>query len=64
LLALRFGAAAVRAIAKGVFGVMVGLKGSEIERIPLEQIVGKPKNVPLDSDTIATARDLGISLGD
>ena len=25
---------------------------------------GAPKNVPLDSDTIRTARDLGISLGD
>jgi hypothetical protein len=32
--------------------------------VPLEEIVGRPKNVPLDSDTIATARELGISLGD
>jgi 6-phosphofructokinase 1 len=64
LLALRFGAAAVRAIAEGNFGVMVGLKGPGIEQIPLEEIVGRPKNVPLDSDTIATARELGINLGD
>lgn len=64
LLALRFGAAAVRAIAEGCFGVMVGLKGSEIEQIRLDDIVGRPKNVPLDSDTIATARELGINLGD
>jgi 6-phosphofructokinase 1 len=64
LLALRFGAAAVRAIADRAFGTMVGLNGSEITRVPLDQVVGKSKNVPLDCDTIRTARELGISLGD
>ena len=64
LLALRFGAAAVRAIADRRFGIMVGLKGPAIEQVPLEEVVGRPRNVPLDSDTIATARELGISLGD
>ena len=64
LLALRFGAAAVRAIADRTFGVMVGLRGPGIEQVPLEEVVGRSKNVPLDSDTIATARELGISLGD
>ncbi len=64
LLALRFGAAAVRAIADRAFGTMVGLNGSEITRVPLEDVVGKSKNVPLDCDTIRTARELGISLGD
>jgi 6-phosphofructokinase 1 len=43
---------------------MVGLNGPDITRVPLEQVVGRAKNVPLDSDTIRTARDLGISLGD
>ncbi|HEU5304613.1 MAG TPA: ATP-dependent 6-phosphofructokinase, partial [Gemmatimonadales bacterium] len=51
LLALRFGAAAVRAVGEGAFGIMVGLKGPGIEQVPLEDIVGRPKNVPLDSDT-------------
>ncbi|HUF36798.1 MAG TPA: ATP-dependent 6-phosphofructokinase [Gemmatimonadales bacterium] len=64
LLALRFGAAAVRAIADRAFGTMVGLNGPDITRVPLDEVVGKSKNVPLDSDTICTARDLGISLGD
>ncbi|MBA3344723.1 MAG: ATP-dependent 6-phosphofructokinase [Gemmatimonadales bacterium] len=64
LLALRFGAAAVRAIADGDFGTMVGLNGPDITRVPLEQVVGRSKNVPLDCDTIVTARQLGISLGD
>jgi ATP-dependent phosphofructokinase / diphosphate-dependent phosphofructokinase len=64
LLALRFGAAAVRAIADKAFGTMVGLNGQEITRVPLEDVVGRAKNVPLDCDTIRTARDLGICLGD
>lgn len=64
LLALRFGAAAVRAIADRCFGIMVGLNGPTISRVPLAEVVGRTKNVPLDSDIIATVRDLGISLGD
>jgi hypothetical protein len=28
------------------------------------EVVGKPRYVPLDSDTVQTARELGISLGD
>jgi 6-phosphofructokinase 1 len=64
LLALRFGAAAVRAIADRAFGIMVGLNGTDITRVPLENLVGRTKNVPLDCDTVRTARDLGISLGD
>jgi ATP-dependent phosphofructokinase / diphosphate-dependent phosphofructokinase len=64
LLALRFGAAAVRAIADRAFGVMVGLNGPTITRVPLAEVVGKQNNVPLDSDIIRTVRDLGISLGD
>jgi 6-phosphofructokinase 1 len=64
LLALRFGAAAVRAIADRCFGVMVGLNGPTITRVPLAEVVGRSKNVPLDSDIVATVRDLGISLGD
>ncbi len=64
LLALRFGAAAVRAIADCAFGVMLGLNGPTITRVPLDEVVGRSKNVPLDSDTVQTARELGISLGD
>ena len=64
LLALRFGAAAVRAIADGAFGCMVGLNGPTITRIPIADVIGHTRNVPLDSDTVMTARELGISLGD
>lgn len=64
LLGLRFGAAAVRAIADGAFGTMVGLAGESINRTPLADAVGRQKLVPLDSDIVATARELGIELGD
>src|SRR3954451_17160639 len=64
LLALRFGVAAVRAIGDRAFGTMVGLNGPDITRVPLDQVVGRTKNIPLDSDIIATARELGVSLGD
>src|SRR3954469_25064103 len=52
LLALRFGAAAVRAIADGAFGIMVGLNGGDITRVPLDSVVGRARNVPLTSDVV------------
>ncbi len=64
LLGLRFGAAAVRAVAEREFGVMIGYTPPTISRVPLDQVVGRQKNVPVDSDTVMTARELGLSLGD
>jgi phosphofructokinase-like protein len=64
LLALRFGAAAVRAIGDGEFGIMVGFAPPRLVRVPLADVIGRTKTVPLDSDTVMTARALGISLGD
>ena len=64
LLGLRFGTAAVRLIAEGKFGSMVALRPPIITAVPIEEALATPRRVPLDSDTIATARDLGISLGD
>ncbi len=64
LLALRFGSAAVRAIAAGEFGSCVVYTPPIVGRVPLVEIIGKTKRVPLDSGIIMTARNLGISLGD
>ncbi|HEX7088999.1 MAG TPA: ATP-dependent 6-phosphofructokinase [Longimicrobiales bacterium] len=63
LIALRFGAAAVRAVAERRFGTMVALDPPTIRAVPLEDAVREIKRVPLDSDIVATARDLGISFG-
>ncbi|HEY1129599.1 MAG TPA: ATP-dependent 6-phosphofructokinase, partial [Roseateles sp.] len=62
--ALRFGAAAVRELAAGLSGIMVALDGSDVRPVPLAEVAGRMKAVPLDGDTLATARDLGICLGD
>ena len=64
LIALRFGAAAVRALHEGQNGVMVALDPPTVRYVPLEQATKRMKAVPLDCDTIMTARDLGISFGD
>jgi phosphofructokinase-like protein len=64
LLALRFGAAAVRAVEAGEFGRMVALDPPSVITIPLEEALGPSRGVPLDHDSVQTARDLGISFGD
>ncbi len=64
LLATRLGTAAAHLIQDGVFGVMVAARGDRAEPVPLEQVVGRRKVVPLDHPWVQTARDLGVSLGD
>lgn len=64
LISLRFGAAAVRALDEGQNGIMVALDPPTVRYIPLEEATQRMKNVPVDCDTIMTARDLGVSLGD
>ena len=64
LLSLRFGAAAVRALAEGRSGVMVALDPPTVKYVPLAKATRRMKAVHLGSDTVRTARDLGLSLGD
>jgi 6-phosphofructokinase 1 len=64
LLSLRFGAAAVRALAEGRSGIMVALDPPTVRYVPLAQATKRMKTVPLDCDTIRTARELGVCLGD
>lgn len=64
LLSLRFGAAAVRALAEGQTGIMVALDPPTVNYVPLKDVSGRMKRVPLDCDTILTGRDLGVSFGD
>jgi len=64
LAALRFGAAAVRALDEGQTGVMVALALPNVNYVPLDEVAGRMKAVPLDSDTLQTGRDLGICFGD
>ena len=64
LIALRFGAAAVRCVENRNFGTMVALDPPDVRAVPLEDAIRDIKRVPLESDTIQTARALGISFGD
>ena len=64
LLSLRFGSAAVRTLDAGISNVMVILDPPEVKHISLDQVIDNMKTVPLECDTISTARDLGVCLGD
>jgi phosphofructokinase-like protein len=64
LLSLRFGAAAVRLAAEGRWGTMVAYDPPEMVAVPLEAAVASLKRVPLEGDTVRTARELGMSFGD
>lgn len=64
LLALRFGAAAVRLVESGTFGHMVALDSSQMKAVPIEEAIKTRKKVDLTSDKITTARDIGICFGD
>src|SRR5687768_2662223 len=64
LLAVRFGGAAVRAVAEGKWNHMIALQSPHIVAVPLEGVLQTPKRVELDHDTILTARATGISFGD
>ena len=63
MLATRFGARAVELLIEGQFGTMVAYNPPDIISVPLDRIVGRTRNVPVDSDIIRTARAMGIALG-
>lgn len=64
VLSTRFGTAAAQLIANKDYGKMVALKGTQIIGIPLSEVAGKLKTVPVDCEEIQSGRDLGISFGD
>jgi phosphofructokinase-like protein len=63
-LATRFGGKAVELLMKGQFGKMVANHPPDLVPIPIGEVVGKTKTVPLDYDLLLTARALGVSFGD
>ena len=66
LLGTRFGAAAMRLVAEGRFRTMVALHPPKVLAVPLAKAVGhgRMKKVPLRSDIVQSARDMGIGFGD
>ncbi|MAG71859.1 MAG: ATP-dependent 6-phosphofructokinase [Vicinamibacterales bacterium] len=64
VLATRFGGKAMELVNHGTFGMMVANRPPELVAVPLAEMVGKTKQVPLDLDLVKTARAIGISFGD
>jgi len=64
VLATRFGGKAVELVRRGDFGTMVAYDPPDIVARRLDDVVGRTKTVPLDSDLLMTAKALGITFGD
>lgn len=64
VLATRLGAKAVELVRRGVFGRMVANNPPDIVPVPLADVVGRTRIIPQDYDLLASARALGVSLGD
>ena len=64
LIATRLGTACADFIMRDISGVMVAVRNNECVPVPLEEVAGRRKTVPLDHPWILTARNLGIGLGD
>lgn len=64
LLALRFGGAAVRLAEQEKFDHMVALSTPDMVPVPLAEAIKGRKKVPVDSDKLMTAKEIGICFGD
>jgi 6-phosphofructokinase 1 len=64
LLALRFGAAAVRLVETGTFDHMVAWNPPNMSAVPLADAIRSRKKIDPASDKVLTAREIGICLGD
>jgi 6-phosphofructokinase 1 len=63
VLATRFGVAAAEMVARGEFGRMAALRGGDIVSVPLDEVAGRTKLVPLDSQLLRAARAVGTNVG-
>lgn len=63
LLATRLGTAGASMINEDNYGMMAAIRGDHVKQVPLEEVVGKRKIIPLDHSWIETANHVEISLG-
>jgi len=64
VLATELGTKAVEFIQKKQFGHMVGVHKGSLVKVPLRQVAGGVKKIPLDCPLIGSARSVGTSFGD
>jgi 6-phosphofructokinase 1 len=62
-LATRLGGHATELIARKIFGHMVCINGDRVDSIPLSEVAGKTRLVPVDHDLIEQGKNMGISFG-
>jgi len=63
LLATRLGTKCVELIQEKTFGVMVAARGEDTRPVPVAEVAGQLKTVPLDHSWIESARRVGTSFG-
>ena len=64
ILSTRIGSECAKLILDEEYGYMVGLKGTEICKVPLGEVAGKLKTVDPECQEIQDAKRMGISFGD
>jgi ATP-dependent phosphofructokinase / diphosphate-dependent phosphofructokinase len=64
VLATNLGTACLKIINDGIFGMMLAIRDGAIVTVPLDQVIGKHKQIPLSHSWIQSARMVGTSLGD
>ena len=62
--ATQFGTNCVQKISDGEFGILLGINNFQISSIPLEDVAGKHKPLPLDHEWLRAARYVGTCFGD
>ena len=64
VLSTKLGHEAFRLLTAGRFGRVVVQQGGRITSVPLEEVAGKVRTVPLDDPALLAARAVGTSFGD
>lgn len=64
LLCTNLGTTAARLLAEGHYNVMVGVRGDTCVAVPLKDVAGQTKTVPLDHHWITSAKLVGTCFGD
>ena len=64
ILATRLGTACAQFLTSGESGVMVAAISENAVAVPLSEVAGNRKTVPLDHPWLQAARDIGVSMGD
>jgi ATP-dependent phosphofructokinase / diphosphate-dependent phosphofructokinase len=63
LLGTRLGAGCAECLDRNVYGVMLAARGDGVVPVPLEEVAGKKKFVPLDHPWVQSAKLVGASFG-